>query len=187
VYWAGLPYFNPHSFRNTLDQLAYELKLHGEQPKACSQKREQALDQLFARREITPDRLAIETAVIGELSARLRSVHLAAHLETRALFHPDQIALYERLRGYRPGIRASSEMAAVCRVAAQPSASTSGARKMPPPTPVTPDTSPMIPPTSNDPRKGGVSAAARSSGLVARAERAICIPATSSNAPTTGW
>ena len=24
---AGLPYFNPHSFRNTLVQLAYELKL----------------------------------------------------------------------------------------------------------------------------------------------------------------
>jgi hypothetical protein len=26
---AGLPYFNPHSFRNTLVQLAYELKLNG--------------------------------------------------------------------------------------------------------------------------------------------------------------
>ena len=34
---AGLPYFNPHSFRNTLVQLAYELKLHGEQLKAWSQ------------------------------------------------------------------------------------------------------------------------------------------------------
>jgi hypothetical protein len=60
---------------------------------------EQVLDQLFARGEITPDRLTIETAVIGELSGRLRSVHLAAHLETRAMLHPDQIALYQRLRG----------------------------------------------------------------------------------------
>ena len=62
--------------------------------------REQVLDQLFATGEITPDRLAIETAAIGELNGRLRSVHLAAHLETRALLHPDQIALYRHLRGY---------------------------------------------------------------------------------------
>jgi hypothetical protein len=32
-----LPYFNPHSFRNTLVQLAYELKLNAEQFKAWSQ------------------------------------------------------------------------------------------------------------------------------------------------------
>ena len=62
--------------------------------------REQALDQLFVTGEITPDRLAIETAAIGELNGRLRSVHLVAHLETRALLHPDQIALYQHLRGY---------------------------------------------------------------------------------------
>jgi len=61
---------------------------------------EQALDQLFASGEITPNRLTTETAAIGKLSSRLRSVHLAAHLETRALLHPDQIALYQRLRGY---------------------------------------------------------------------------------------
>jgi integrase len=34
---AGLPYFNPHSFRNTLVQLAYELRLNTEQFKAWSQ------------------------------------------------------------------------------------------------------------------------------------------------------
>jgi hypothetical protein len=61
---------------------------------------EEELDQLFATGEITPDSLRIEAAAIGELSGRLRSVHLAAHLETRALLHPDQIALYQRLRGY---------------------------------------------------------------------------------------
>ena len=61
---------------------------------------EQALDQLFAKGEITPDRLAAETAAIGELQGRLRSVHLAAHLETRAALNPDQTALYRRLRGY---------------------------------------------------------------------------------------
>jgi integrase len=31
---AGLPYFNPHSFRNSLVQLAYDLKLDAEQFKA---------------------------------------------------------------------------------------------------------------------------------------------------------
>jgi hypothetical protein len=61
---------------------------------------EQALDQLFAKGEITPDRLSAATAMIGELQGRLRSVHLVAHLETRALLDADQIALYQQLRGY---------------------------------------------------------------------------------------
>jgi Spy/CpxP family protein refolding chaperone len=62
--------------------------------------RERTLDQLFQKSEITPDRLAQETAAIGDLQGRLRDVHLSAHLETRALLTPDQIALYEQLRGY---------------------------------------------------------------------------------------
>ena len=62
--------------------------------------REQVLDQLFAKREITPDRLTVETTAIAELQGRLRSVHLTAHLATRALLNPDQIARYQQLRGY---------------------------------------------------------------------------------------
>ena len=62
---------------------------------------ERLLDRLFAKGEMTPDRLAAETAAIGELAGRLRAVHLAAHLETRALLDPDQIARYQQLRGYR--------------------------------------------------------------------------------------
>jgi hypothetical protein len=62
--------------------------------------RERALDQLFAKGDISPDRLAAATAAIGELQGRLRKVHLAAHLETRALLNPDQIARYQQLRGY---------------------------------------------------------------------------------------
>ena len=60
---------------------------------------EQALDQLFAKSEITPDRLAAATAAIAELQGRLRLVHLSAHLETRALLNTDQITHYEKLRG----------------------------------------------------------------------------------------
>jgi hypothetical protein len=62
--------------------------------------REQALDQLFVKGEITPERLAAETTAIGELNGRLRAVHLAAHLETRALLQAEQLALYRQLRGY---------------------------------------------------------------------------------------
>jgi len=62
--------------------------------------REKMLDQLFARGEITPDRLKAGTAAIAELQGRLRSVHLSAHLETRALLDPNQITRYEQLRGY---------------------------------------------------------------------------------------
>jgi Spy/CpxP family protein refolding chaperone len=61
--------------------------------------RERVLDKLFATGEITPDRLAAETVAIGDLQARLRSVHLTAHVETRALLNANQIALYQQLRG----------------------------------------------------------------------------------------
>ena len=64
---------------------------------------EKVLDGLFANGEITTDRLAAETAAIGELQGQLRSVHLTAHLETRPLLNPEQIARYQQLRGYRDG------------------------------------------------------------------------------------
>ena len=62
--------------------------------------RERTLDQLFATGEVTPNRLSAETAAIGELQGRLRSVHLAAHLQIRALLNPEQIVRYKQLRGY---------------------------------------------------------------------------------------
>jgi hypothetical protein len=62
--------------------------------------REHALDELFAKGEITPERLTVETAAIADLQGRLRLVHLGAHLETRTLLNPDQIVRYEQLRGY---------------------------------------------------------------------------------------
>lgn len=62
--------------------------------------RERVLDQLFQKGEISSDRLRAETASIAELQGRLRAVHLAAHLETRALLTKDQIAMYQHLRGY---------------------------------------------------------------------------------------
>ena len=57
---AGLPYFNPHSIRNTLVQLAYERKLDAESFKAWSQNlgHENCLTTFSSYGEITPSRQA---------------------------------------------------------------------------------------------------------------------------------
>jgi Spy/CpxP family protein refolding chaperone len=70
--------------------------------------RERDLDRLFARNEVTPEGLAAATAAIGEIQGRLRAVHLAAHLETRAVMTPEQIARYQELRGYADAGAASA-------------------------------------------------------------------------------
>ena len=57
---AGLPYFNPHSFRNTLVQVAYERKLDAERFKAWSQNlgHENCLTTFSSYGEIPPARQA---------------------------------------------------------------------------------------------------------------------------------
>ena len=62
--------------------------------------RERTLDQLFATGEVTSNRLSAETAAVGELQGRLRSVHLAAHLQIHASLSPERIVRYKQLRGY---------------------------------------------------------------------------------------
>jgi Spy/CpxP family protein refolding chaperone len=66
--------------------------------------REREFDQLFARREIDAGKLQTLSREIGLLRADLRVAHLRAHLETRALLTPEQVKLYDELRGYNaPG------------------------------------------------------------------------------------
>lgn len=62
--------------------------------------RERALDQQFAKGEVTAGDIAAETAKIAALQGQLRSVHLEAHLETKPLLNPHQLTLYQQLRGY---------------------------------------------------------------------------------------
>ena len=62
--------------------------------------RERALDQQFAKGEITAGDVAAETAKIAALQGQLRSVHLEAHLETKPLLNPHQLTIYHQLRGY---------------------------------------------------------------------------------------
>lgn len=62
---------------------------------------ERALDQEFAARKMTPVRLALLTAEIGERQGALRAVHLKYHLTTADLLTADQKHRYSKLRGYQ--------------------------------------------------------------------------------------
>ncbi|HUP50151.1 MAG TPA: Spy/CpxP family protein refolding chaperone [Thermoanaerobaculia bacterium] len=64
---------------------------------------ERQLDEAFASATIDRERLAGLTAAIAERRGRLRYVHLAAHLQTRAVLTPHQIRMYDQARGYRDG------------------------------------------------------------------------------------
>jgi Heavy-metal resistance len=61
---------------------------------------EAALDQLFASRSITPEKLKDATAKIGVTQAELRNTHLKYHLQTVQILSPDQVQRYSVLRGY---------------------------------------------------------------------------------------
>jgi len=64
---------------------------------------EQHLDSLFAVGGVTNESLHQGVAAAEDLKARLRVIHLAAHLETTALMDRDQIARYQHMRGYGGG------------------------------------------------------------------------------------
>lgn len=61
---------------------------------------ERRLDQMFASKTITPELLSASLERIGQLQAKVRGVHLAAHLVQFRIMTSDQLALYMRLRGY---------------------------------------------------------------------------------------
>ena len=62
--------------------------------------RETQLDGLFARRAATPETVAALTDTIAGLQGRLRAAHLNAHVATARILTAEQIAQYDRLRGY---------------------------------------------------------------------------------------
>ena len=64
---------------------------------------EQALDALFAEGTAAPEPLRAAVGRVARLQGELRAVHLLAHLETRAALSPEQVARYDRLRGYGEG------------------------------------------------------------------------------------
>lgn len=61
---------------------------------------ERALEHLFAARTADSGNLQAALERIAEISAKLRRTHLQAHIEQTALLTPDQVATYNRMRGY---------------------------------------------------------------------------------------
>ncbi len=58
------------------------------------------LDRLFALKQVSYDRIDAQTAVAAGQEARLRAIHLKAHLEMAEILTPEQAESYNRLRGY---------------------------------------------------------------------------------------
>lgn len=64
---------------------------------------EAELADLFRSGRAEPQDVEVLSLVVGRLRAELRAIHLAAHLETRALLSEEQVRMYRRHRGYAPG------------------------------------------------------------------------------------
>jgi Spy/CpxP family protein refolding chaperone len=62
--------------------------------------KERGLDELFTSKTITLEKLSAALASIGQLQARIRQTHLETHLAQTSILNPEQIVLYNRLRGY---------------------------------------------------------------------------------------
>lgn len=62
------------------------------------------LDALYAERCATRELVEAKAAEIGAAQARYRAAHLTTHSETSRLLTAEQIARYNRLRGYVPGV-----------------------------------------------------------------------------------
>lgn len=61
---------------------------------------EAALDRAFAEQSVDEETLQRSLVTIGQVRARLRYVHLEAHLHQTALLTASQIEAYDKLRGY---------------------------------------------------------------------------------------
>jgi len=61
---------------------------------------ERELNRRFADGTITEEELQELLAQIGETTAKLRFVHLSAHLKTLPILSPHQVHTYNQLRGY---------------------------------------------------------------------------------------
>lgn len=62
--------------------------------------KERELGQAFQNGTITDASLRSFTAQIAVLNGRLRDVHLSAHLAMKRVLTPDQIKMYDAMRGY---------------------------------------------------------------------------------------
>lgn len=61
---------------------------------------EERLDRAFREEKISGEELDRVTGEIAAVEGRLRAAHLNAHLATKEILDPEQVAEYDRLRGY---------------------------------------------------------------------------------------
>ena len=78
------------------DQMQQEAKALGEEVIIA----ERALDSLFKDKRVVPESLASPTSKPASAQGRLRESHLRYHLAMMEVLTPDQVAQYNRLRGY---------------------------------------------------------------------------------------
>lgn len=64
---------------------------------------EAELDREFREQTVTPASLTAATDEIASLQGELRAAHLSYHLRTVEILTPEQIGLYNELRGYSGG------------------------------------------------------------------------------------
>ena len=64
---------------------------------------ETELDQLFARKTVTPASLDAATGAIGTTEGALRAAHLRYHLAMAEVLTPEQVRRYGEIRGYTEG------------------------------------------------------------------------------------
>lgn len=78
------------------DKMQQEAKALGEEVIVA----ERELDHLFKDKRVAPENLASATAKAAAAQGRLRESHLRYHLAMMEVLTPDQVAQYNRLRGY---------------------------------------------------------------------------------------
>jgi Spy/CpxP family protein refolding chaperone len=61
------------------------------------------LDRMFQLKQVTYERVEAQTAVAAAQEARLRAIHLNAHLSMMQILTPEQVESYGRLRGFAGG------------------------------------------------------------------------------------
>ena len=61
---------------------------------------ERKLNNHFANRTITDELLDVLLERVAQVHKKLRYVHLSTHLKAQKILTPEQIVLYNKLRGY---------------------------------------------------------------------------------------
>lgn len=94
----GLSESQRHATQALFDRMRAGARAEG----AALVEAERTLDALYASKKATRESVDAQLGRIEALRARLRGLHLNAHLEQAALLTRHQIAMYAQVRGYGP-------------------------------------------------------------------------------------